>query len=126
MTYVIDEQKDNAVGLLSYTHSYGYRMLHQWNFYKLIKLIKKGLHEIISKYHHKVYFDIDFKTDTKNIDADAYLNKLTDRITELFPNPDMAVSGNISEYTFSTHISLHNYKITNQRWKTKMQYIVQI
>ena len=61
----------------------------------LLNLIKKniGIYEVITHYQHKVYFDIDKDEAT----TQEYLNKIMDKINELFPNNDSAISGSITE-----------------------------
>jgi hypothetical protein len=62
---------------------------------ELLENTKKnnGLYEVITEYPHKVYFDIDKDEQTD----DAYLKKITDKINELFPDSNMAISGSLTD-----------------------------
>ena len=79
---------------------------------ELLENTKKnnGLYEVITTYPHKVYFDID--NDGKP--EEGFYNKIVDKITELFPNPDIAISGSITENKTSYHIILNNYLIKSE------------
>lgn len=67
-----------------------------------------GLYEVITKYPHKVYFDID----ADNKDYNIY-DKIIPKINELFPDADMAISGSVSDVRQSYHIVLNNFTIDN-------------
>ena len=60
----------------------------------LLELIETniGMYEVVEKYPHKVYFDIDKDEAT----PPEFLNKIMDKINELFPDNDSAISGSIS------------------------------
>ena len=90
---------------------------------ELLKIINKdhGLYEVITQYPHKVYFDIDKDEKT----GPEYLTKLTDKINELFPDPDMAISGSITEEKTSYHIILNHYLIDSEEERNQLKHIVQ-
>ena len=89
---------------------------------ELLENTKKnnGLYEVITEYPHKVYFDIDKDEKTD----DAYLNKITDKINELFPDSNMAISGSVTEDKTSYHIILNHYFIDSIEERTQLKYIV--
>ena len=68
----------------------------------LLQILHKnnGLYEVITTYPHKVYFDID--NDDKP--DPTFKDKIIDKINELFPNPDIAISGSTTEDKTSYHI----------------------
>ncbi len=80
----------------------------------------KGIFEIIHTYPHKIYFDVDGKGDKPN----NYQEKVIDKINELFPDPDMAVSGSETTTKKSYHIVLNNYVINNEEEKQKFKAVV--
>ena len=88
----------------------------------LLKIINKnsGLYEVITTYPHKVYFDID--SDTKP--DPTFKDKIIDKITELFPNPDIAISGSITDDKTSYHIILNNYLIKTEKERDYIKSIV--
>ena len=71
------------------------RMWCYMNEDELLENTKKnyGLYEVITEYPYKVYFDID-KDEKTN---DEYLKKITDKINELFPDSNMAISGSLTD-----------------------------
>jgi hypothetical protein len=81
-----------------------------------------GLYEIISKYPHKVYFDIDEKSPVS--DFNDYIERVKTIINEYFPNSDMAISGSHTPEKASLHIALNNYVIHNVQEKTHVRTIV--
>jgi len=89
----------------------------------LLKLIEKnnGIYELISKFPHKVFFDID-KKDDRRIN---YLEDVKNIINEMFPDCDMAVSGSNTEAKESYHIILNNYLIHNENERIQLKMIVQ-
>lgn len=87
----------------------------------LITLIEKnhGIYELITKFPHKVYFDID---KTENITGGC-LEHFTAIINELFPDGDIAVSGSVTDAKISYHIVLNNYMIHNEDERTQIRMI---
>lgn len=85
---------------------------------KLLKLIEKnhGIYEVLSKFPHKAYFDID--KDEKDLEL---LNKIKSIILKYFPNAEMAVSGSITDKKTSYHIVLQNYVIHNAEEREYMK-----
>ena len=88
---------------------------------ELLENTKKnnGLYEVITEYPHKVYFDIDKDEKTD----DVYLTKITDKINELFPDSNMAISGSVTEDKTSYHIILNHYFIDSEQERNQMKYI---
>lgn len=88
---------------------------------KLLELIKnnKGIYEVITKFPHKLYFDIDKTGDVK----DSFLNDVKDIINKYFPNAELAISGSIKPEKVSYHIIVNNYTIHNQE---EREYVKQI
>ena len=80
----------------------------------MLNLIIKnhGLYEIISKYPHKVYFDIDC-VDVEVIKSASLLPKLLVKLNELFPDSDLSVSGSVTLVKESYHIVLNKYMINS-------------
>ena len=78
-----------------------------------------GLYEVISDFPHKVYFDIDKKEKTD----ETYLNKIIDKINELFPDSNMAISGSVTNDMTSYHIILNHYFIDSEQDRKQMKYI---
>ena len=79
-----------------------------------IKLVSKnrGIYEIIqSAVPRKVYFDIDFPAENKDV---FDLNIIKEKILEKFPRALFAVSGNDTATKISRHIVLLNYHFANQ------------
>ena len=108
--YVIANKKESEVAVKSWTTEYG-QMWIALTPECLLALAcdgNYGLYEIITSFPHKVYFDID-----KKYHEDNYYNKIVDKINELFPNSDMAISGSKTEEKESYHITLNNYVIKN-------------
>ena len=75
---------------------------------ELLKVCNKdnGIYEVLSHFPQKVYFDIDCKIKT----TDFYI-KIINKINELFPKNNMAVSGSVTDEKTSYHIILNSYLI---------------
>jgi hypothetical protein len=120
MRYIIDLKKkeNNIIHLQSKKNG---RMWAEVSDNDLLRLTNKDnfIYEVICEYPHKVYFDID----ADNIDYDIY-DKITQKIDELFPNSDMAVSGSKSDVRQSYHIILNNYLIRNVEDREKIKKLV--
>ena len=110
MKMIIDSKPENNNVIWSMTKKNG-RMWADCSNDELLKLTEKdnSIYEVIHKFPHKVYFDID----ADNKDYDIY-EKIIPKINELFPDSDMAVSGSKSEVRQSYHIVLNNYLIHNE------------
>lgn len=88
-------------------------------FLKLIET-NHGLYEVITRFPHKVYFDID-----KQGQADGcHLQNVKDIILQYFPNAEMAISGSVKETKTSHHIVLQNYVIHNEEERQYMKHLV--
>jgi len=81
-----------------------------------------GLYEVIHKFPHKVYFDIDEEIPAGGIATP--LDTHIDKINALFPNSDFAVSGSITEAKASYHIVLNNYLINSVSDRNTIKIIV--
>ena len=79
------------------------------NILLLPKLItNKGYYEMIVTYPFKIYFDIDGKNKPSN-----YLDKILTKISEVFKDADIAISGSETALKKSYHLVLNNYLINN-------------
>ena len=79
-----------------------------------------GLYEVITRFPHKVYFDID----KKGMQDPSFLqDTIKPIILKYFPEAIMAVSGSIKETKTSYHIVLQNYTIHNE---DERQYMKQL
>lgn len=79
-----------------------------------------GIYDLITKFPHKIYFDIDKKENLKG----GSLQYFKDLINEVFPDADMAISGSITDVKESYHITLNNYMIHNEEERTQVRMIV--
>lgn len=86
-----------------------------------LKLILKnrGLYEIITKFPHKVYFDIDSK------DGKCDISTLKQIIIKYFPDAQFAISGSITDEKTSYHITLQNYVIHDENERTYVKNVVE-
>lgn len=118
---VINSKGDSEICFLSYRKGEA-RMWTSGTPKQLLSVLdsNNGIYEIFSQYPYKVFFDIDKKEKTSN----DYYNKVIDKITELFPNPDYATSGSITDTKTSYHITLNNYMINNIEDRNKIQKLV--
>ena len=117
----IKKCKPNQVVVHSHTQGKG-RLWTPMTEQQLLDNIKdnNGLYEVITQFPHKVYFDID-----KEQKPDPeYLNKIINKIDELFEDSDMAVSGSVTEDKTSYHIILNNYMIDSEKERDQLKYIV--
>jgi hypothetical protein len=127
MTECIKNCKENQIIIHSFTTKFG-RMWGCVEPLQLLKLIEKnkGLYEVITKYPHKVYFDIDCNIEEhyQPINENEYLEDIKKVINEYFPNCNFAISGSITDKKISYHIVLNNYTIKNEDERNYMKYIV--
>lgn len=76
------------------------------------------LMEVIYKFPHKVFFDID-KLTIDNKDGNNYLTKIMNKLNEVFPNSDplgdWAISGSETDIKMSYHIINNSYNVTNEK-----------
>lgn len=89
---------------------------------KVLKLLETnhGLYEVITKFPHKVYFDIDKAGEMEQ----SYLQQVKQVILTYFPNAEMAVSGSIKATKTSYHIVLQNYTIHNENERNHIKHLV--
>ena len=121
MQYCIDNIKDDKKNVIWHnSEKYG-NMWTNVNDKDLLRLTEKdnGIYEVIYKYPHKVYFDID--ADNKDYDI---LKKITPKIKELFKDADICISGSKSKIRQSYHITLNNYLIKNDEDRQKIKALV--
>jgi hypothetical protein len=93
----------------------------------LLKLLESnnGLYEVITKFPHKVYFDIDGKVERQHTAQEFkewVANKLT-VISQFFPNAEYAVSGSNTDHKISLHIVLQNYAIHNEEERQHVKHL---
>ena len=75
---------------------------------------------MLTTFPHKVYFDIDHKASPDS----EFLSKITNKIDELFPDADLAISGSITEDKTSYHIVANNYFVESFEDRTTLKAIV--
>ena len=113
----------NAKHIIVHSHTQGNgRLWTQMTEEQLLTNIAKnnGLYEVITHYPYKVYFDID-----KEQKPDPeYLNKIINKIDELFEDSDMAISGSITDDKTSYHIILNNYLVDSEEERKQLKHIV--
>jgi len=124
MELVIDSKPINNIVVHSKTVKHG-RMWADIEHNELINLCKKdnGIYEVLSNYPYKVYFDIDCKTKSNDHDAD-FEHDIINKITEIFPDNDLAISGSVTDEKTSYHIVLNNYIIKNNQERDYIKMIV--
>jgi len=82
--------------------------------------INGGFYEVITDYQHKVYFDID----KDGPPEEGYLERITEKIEEIFPDGDMAISGSVTEDKTSYHIILNHYLVDSEAERMQLKAIV--
>ena len=82
-----------------------------------------NLYEVIHKFPHKVYFDIDEEIPAGGIATP--LQTHIDQINKLFPNSDMAISGSVTDSKASYHVILNNYMINTPNDRNTIKIIVE-
>jgi hypothetical protein len=115
----IDECSSENIVIHSQTKKMG-RMWGNCSQITLLKLLEtnKGIYEVITKFPHKVYFDIDGKDDCPD------LSNIKNIILDFFPNAIFAISGSITPEKKSYHIILQNYIIHNEDERIQIKSIV--
>ena len=116
----IKQKKKNHVVVHSHTQGKG-RLWCQMTPDQLLNSINEnnGIYEVVTHFPHKVYFDID-----KEQKPDPeYLNKLINKLDELFEDSDMAVSGSVTEDKTSYHIILNNYLVDSVEEREQLKYL---
>jgi len=112
-------------------HSQTKKNGRMWGYIKpeqFVDMIKSnyGLYEVISKFPHKVYFDIDGKCERQHTEEEFkdWISATVDHILPFFPNAEIAVSGSNTETKKSIHIVLQNYIIRDEEDRQKMKILV--
>lgn len=110
------------IAVHSLTESYG-RMWSAMTPEAYLLLLKKnyGLYEIITRFPHKVYFDID----KKGRDEDL-LTQVTEELSLYFPGVEWAVSGSITDIKTSYHLVAQNYTIGSEEDRTAIQIVASL
>lgn len=121
MKACINKCSENEIVIHSQTKKNG-RMWGNVTPNKLLTLLEKnyGIYEVITKFPHKVYFDID----KKGQQDPSFLNHIKNIILKYFPDANMAVSGSIKETKTSYHIILQNYVIHNEDERQHIKHLV--
>ena len=126
MKMVLDSKPDNNIIVHCQTQKLG-RMWADMSETELLNLLNKdnGIYEVITQFPHKVYFDIDKHKEISTMEEDGlYYEKIINKINELFPNSNMAISGSLTETKTSYHITLNNYVINNIDDRDKLKSVV--
>ena len=91
-----------------------------------LKLLEKnnGIYEVLHKYPHKLYFDIDRHLDGTETDTDTYLDDCITNIKAYFPEGNFAVSGSVTEKKQSYHVISDSYIIHNADERAVVKIIV--
>jgi len=86
---------------------------------QFLNIISKnhGIYEVITKFPHKVYFDIDADDlgDLTPCEQSEHLASVLQKIENILPNADAAVSGSYTSERVSYHVILNNYTICNEK-----------
>lgn len=126
----INNCKPEQVVVHSQTKKNG-RIWTSMNECELLEMIKtnKGVYEVITKFPHKLFFDIDGKVERQHTkeEFDNWIDNTLGIIINHFPNAEFAISGSNTETKMSLHIVCNNYLIRNederQKVKTLVKYI---
>jgi len=107
MQKVIDEMKQGEVCVHLQSQKNG-RMWSATTEEHLLKITEKniGAYEVINKYPHKAYFDIDCEDATP-------LDTFKEIIKKRIPDAELAISGSETATKNSYHIIINNYAITS-------------
>jgi len=94
----------------------------------LLTLLEKnnGIYEVIHRFPHKVYFDIDGKVERQHTQEEfqQWMDATLVHITPFFPNAVLAISGSNTEHKISLHVVLQNYVIHNEEERQYMKHLV--
>lgn len=84
---------------------------------KLLTMIDKnrGIYEMITRFPHKFYADIDFDEPPQDFNQEEYLAKITDAFRHFLPDIEFAISGSVTEDRASYHLVAQNYTINNEQ-----------
>lgn len=121
MAKVIADAADDAVTVLSHTKKMG-RMWTSMCPDILMKLVRKnrGLYEVITRFPHKLYFDID---QVGEVDQDALIKDCKAKIAANFPGEEFAISGSFTPEKSSLHIVVPNYVISSEAQRADVKQI---
>ena len=122
---VIDSKPKGHIVVSALTHHYG-ALYADVSPEEMLNLIKHDIYlkEIITEYPAKVWFDLDIIPNEKNIDNN-FLNNILNKLNDIFPNGDMAVSGSVTDTKISYHIISNTYIIKNNKDLELMRNIAQ-
>jgi hypothetical protein len=94
---------------------------------KFVNLLDKnnGLYEVITKFPHKAYFDIDGKVDKLHTEEEfkIWIDTTLSHLTSFFPNAEYAISGSNTDKKISLHIILQNYVIHNENERQYVKHL---
>ena len=96
---------------------------------KLLTMIENnnGIYEVITKFPHKVYFDVD--DDSLGVlsaeEQKDHLDNVLSKIESILPDSGAAVSGSYTETRVSYHVILNNYAICNDKDRLLVKSIAQ-
>ena len=107
MNKVIENMEEDDVCVHIQNQKHG-RMWSSCSPSHVVKIIDKniGLYEVITKYPHKCYFDVDCEDGTP-------LKTFKEIIKKHIPDAQMAISGSETETKNSYHITINNYTINS-------------
>jgi hypothetical protein len=107
MNKVIENMEEDDVCVHIQNQKHG-RMWSSYSPSHVVKIMDKniGLHEVITKYPHKCYFDVDCEDGTP-------LETFKEIIKKHIPDAQMAISGSETETKNSYHITINNYTINS-------------
>jgi hypothetical protein len=110
---------DNII-VVSVSRKHG-RLYAAISYDELINLTScnRNVFEIIYRFPHKVYFDIDAYDEIS-------LDYIKDEILKYFPHAIMNISGSVSDNKISYHVILSNYLIKNEEDREKMKFITKL
>jgi hypothetical protein len=128
MKQAIDNCLANEVVIHSHTKKMG-RLDTSMKPEMLLKMLEKnyGIYERITRFPHKVYFDIDapIERPLNEVEVKEFLEKTRKPVEELFPNADIAISGSVTDKKISYHFVLNNYVIHNEDERQLIKSITQ-
>lgn len=112
----------NRVGVHSMTTKHG-RMWSAMTAEAYLQLLQKnyGLYEIITRFPHKLYFDIDEKGRNEGL-----LNRVKEELSIYFPDVNWAISGSVTDAKTSYHLVAQNYTIGSEEDRTAIKTLVTI
>ena len=95
---------------------------------KLLSLIdiNRGIYEMITRFPHKFYADIDLEPVPEGFNQEEYLAKIIDAFGYFLPDIQFAISGSVSETRASFHLVAQNYVIADQQQREVCKQIAKL